>query len=46
MKAHELLATLNTLGGKHLRQAREVRVARDEHVGPEASRAQTRFRAW
>ena len=33
------------LGGQHLRQAREVRVARDEHVGAEAGRAQTRFRA-
>ena len=31
-------------GGQHVRQAREVRVARDEDLGTEAGRAQMRFR--
>ena len=34
-----------SLGGEHLRQAREVPVARDERLGAEAGGAQTRFRA-
>ena len=33
-------------GGKHFRQSRKVRVSHNKHVGPEASMAQTRFRAW
>ena len=34
-----------SLGGEHLRQAREVPVACDERLGAEAGGAQTRFRA-